>query len=226
MSVPPSIIQADFDRIARLADGRDHNSFYDDFLLSRVPSPCREALEVGCGAGAFSRRLGERSAHVLALDLSPQMIRIARERSAHHANIEFQVADVTRYGLPAEHFDCIAAIATLHHLPMAETLLKLRRALKPGGRLLILDLYQAATPADHLAGLAAFPVSLAWRLLRTGRLRAPREVRDAWAEHARHDVYPTLGEVRRTCANLLPGAEVRRRLLWRYTVVWPPNPPP
>src|SRR5436853_7910282 len=83
MNVPPSIIQADFDRLALLADrSRDHNGYYDDFLLKHMPSPCAEALEIGCGTGIFSRRLARRSTRVLALDLSPQMIRIARGRSA------------------------------------------------------------------------------------------------------------------------------------------------
>lgn len=220
MKAPPAIIQADFDRIALLADSRDHNAFYDDFLLKHVPSPCREALEVGCGTGAFSRRLAARSACVLAIDLSPQMIRIARERSAPLANLEFQIADVLSYEFPAEHFDCIASIATLHHLPLADMLLKFERALKPGGVLLILDLYQAASLTDYLTNLLAFPVSLALRVLRSGRLRAPHAVRAAWDEHARHDAYLTINEVRRICANLLPGAAVRRHLLWRYSIIW------
>jgi ubiquinone/menaquinone biosynthesis C-methylase UbiE len=221
MSVPPSTIQADFDRIALLADySRDHNGYYDDFLLKHMPSPCATALEIGCGAGAFSRRLARRSTRVLALDLSPQMIRIARERSAPCANLEFQVADVMSYEFPAAHFDCIAAIATLHHLPLAEMLLSLQRALKPGGRLLILDLYKAHGLMDHLASLIALPVSVLLRLMHTRRLRAPREVRDAWDEHARHDVYLTVREVRRICAGLLPGAEVRQHLLWRYSIIW------
>ncbi|MEN3330769.1 MAG: hypothetical protein V7641_134 [Blastocatellia bacterium] len=221
MSAPPSIIQADFDRIALLADySRDHNSYYDDFLLKHLPSPCREALEIGCGAGAFSRRLAGRSTCVLAIDLSPQMIRIARERSAQWANVKFQVADVMSYEFPAEHFDCIASIATLHHLPLAEMLPKLQRALKPGGTLLILDLYKVQSLMDYLASLIAFPVSLGLRLIHTGRLRPSREVRAAWDEHARHDVYLTVREVRRICASLLPGAEVRQHLLWRYSLIW------
>jgi SAM-dependent methyltransferase len=221
MSAPPSIIQADFDRLALLADySREHNGYYDDFLLKHLPSPCAEALEIGCGAGAFSRRLAGRSTRVLAIDLSPQMIRSARERSAPCANIEFQVADAMSYEFPAEHFDCIASIATLHHLPLADMLLRLQCALKPGGTLLILDLYKAHGLMDHLASLIALPVSVLLRLLHTRRLRAPREVRAAWDEHARHDVYLTRREVRRICASLLPCAEVRQHLLWRYSIIW------
>ena len=64
------------------------------------------------------------------------------------------------------------------------------------------------------------PASLGLRLLKTGRLREPAAVRAAWAEHGRSDVYPTLAQVRRACAGLLPGARVRRHLLWRYSLVW------
>ena len=48
------------------------------------------------------------------------------------------------YDLPAEDFDCIASIATLHHLPLREIMLKMKAALKPEGVLLILWIYIAA----------------------------------------------------------------------------------
>ena len=90
-------IQAYFDKLALLSsEGCNHNSHYHRFLLKKVPSNCRNALEIGCGTGAFARLLAHRVEHVLALDLSPQMIRLAHERSASYANIDFQVADVLR----------------------------------------------------------------------------------------------------------------------------------
>ncbi len=89
-----SSIQADFDRIALLSkEGWDHNGHYHHFLLRHVPSSCTEALEIGCGTGAFARLLAKRSNRVLALDLSPHMVQIARDRSAQFPNIDFEVAD-------------------------------------------------------------------------------------------------------------------------------------
>ena len=97
-----STIQADFDRIALLSpDGWDHNAHYHRFLLRHVPARCRAALDVGCGTGAFSRLLAERSDQVIALDLSPRMIEIARARAEHLPNITFQVADATNWAFPA-----------------------------------------------------------------------------------------------------------------------------
>ena len=215
------IIRADFDRIALLAtEGWNHNSHYHQFLLHQIPAECHTALEIGCGTGEFSRLLAKRSRQVLALDLSPQMIRIASEKSKQFSNIDFQVADVTRLEVPAQRFDCIVAIATLHHLPMTETLLRLKDLLNAKGRLLILDLFQADLVSNVLFNTIAIPLSVSLRLLREGRLRPTREVRDAWREHERHDSLLTIGEVRQTCQSILPGAVVRRHLLWRYSIVW------
>lgn len=216
-----SEVRADFDRIALLSGEEwGHNGLYHNHLARHVPAPCREALDIGCGAGEFSRILAARSERVLAVDLSPNMVRLAREASARFTNIDFRVADVLTVGLPAERFDCVATIATLHHLPVADVLPKIKRALKPGGVLLVLDLFEGEGLSDAVRNALAVPVSVGLRLLRSGRLLPPREVRRAWAEHGRHDSYLTVARVREVCAELLPGAEVRQHLLWRYSLVW------
>ena len=214
-------VRADFDRIALVeGDSWNHNSHYHGVLLRGVPEHCQEALEIGCGTGAFARLLAERAGHVVALDLSPNMIRIAAGRSARYPNIDFAVGDVMDRQFSAGQFDCIASIATFHHLPLEQVLAKLKKALKPGGTLLILDLYKAEGPADLASSAAAMPVHLALRWLKTGKLREPREVRRAWEAHGPHDSYLTLPEARRAYGTLLPGAQVRKHLLWRYSVVW------
>jgi SAM-dependent methyltransferase len=216
-----STIQTDFDRIALVSpDGSLHNHHYSDFLLRQLQQNCQAALEIGCGKGEFSRRLAERSSRVLALDLSPEMIRVARANSATESNIEFQIADVMTYDLPAEGFDCIASIATLHHLPLPEILGKMKAALKPGGVLLILDLFEPRGVWDALLNPLAVFVSVILRLIHHGRIRSSREARDAWAAHEHHDLYPTMSQVRELCADILPGASIKKHLLWRYSVIW------
>jgi ubiquinone/menaquinone biosynthesis C-methylase UbiE len=225
-SLSDANVREDFDRIALLSagEGGDHSGEYQDLLARHVPEPCREALDIGCGTGAFSRLLAKSAGRVLALDLSPNMIALARERSARFPNIDFEVADVLSRELPAERFDCIASIATLHHMPVREVLPKIKGALKTGGVLLVLDLFQPEGLADAFRSALAVPVSLGLRLARSGRLRPPRELRRAWGEHGRHDSYLTVAQVREVCAEMLPGAVVRRHLLWRYSVVWKKPP--
>ena len=249
----PSTIQQDFDRIALVSeDGATHNDHYHTYLLRHLPARINRALEIGCGTGTFARLLAQRANHVVAIDISSEMIRLARERSTDFPNIDFQLAHVLQHPLESfigEHssrhpfsgghrppvrvdqtplsppspdtgFDCIASIATLHHLPMEEMLLKMRSALNPGGVLLILDLYQPTGLIDQLRNLLALPVSVTLRLIHHGRLLPRRAERDAWTAHAHHDLYPTMSAVHTLCAKFLPGAKIRKHLLWRYSIVW------
>lgn len=214
-------VRADFDRLAAFDEaGWSHNSHYHGYLLRQLPAHVDRGLDVGCGTGTFARLLAARAGSVLGLDFSAEMIARARVRSADFANITYEVADVRKCHWPAATFDCIASIATLHHLPLAETLSQMAGALRPGGVLLVLDLYRAETPADFAVSGLAVPVSFALRLLRNGRLHDPLPVRAAWAAHGPHDHYLTLSEVRRVAGELLPDARVRRHLLYRYSLVW------
>lgn len=216
-------IRSDFDRLAVLeneAGGWNHNDHYHAYLLRHVPNPCNASLEIGCGTGAFARLLAGRSQHVLGLDLSPEMIRIARARSTGFANLDYQVADGLEWPFPLEQFDCIASIATLHHLPLDLMLQRMKTALKPGGVLLVLDLFKAEDLTDLFLSAIAFPANLVMRLVRYQRDRPSREQRLAWAEHGRHDHYLKGSEVRRICRDILPGAIIRKHLFWRYSLVW------
>jgi SAM-dependent methyltransferase len=218
---PTLRIQSDFDRLAALDDGHwDHNRHYHPFLLRHLPARRGIALEIGCGTGDFARSLVQRFERVVAIDLSPEMVRRARELSHTSENIEYRQADVRTCDLPPAAFDCIATIATLHHLPLDATLKKLDAALRPGGVLLVLDLYEPRTLADWAWSAGAFAANLLLRAWKLRRLGDASHVRQAWEEHARHDVYPTLAEIRSTGARLLPGAAVRRHLLWRYSLIW------
>ena len=219
-------VREDFDRIANLskAEGWDHNVYYHAFLLGQLPARLSDALEIGCGTGAFARSLAKRCERVLAVDLSPRMVEVAESRSKGHPNVGYAVADVNSWKFPEGRFDCVASIATVHHLPLAPLLGKMGGALRPGGMLLVLDLYRASGYADLLVGAAGFPASKAIRLAKTGALSGPPqppEVERVWEEHYATDVFPTLGEVRSACDEAgLRGARVRRHLLWRYSVVW------
>jgi ubiquinone/menaquinone biosynthesis C-methylase UbiE len=214
-------IQKDFDRIAVLS-GRESDSggTYDAFLQHFIPPGCDRALEIGCGTGEFTRLLAQRADHVVATDLSGEMIRVARERSTGYQNIEYSVGDVLEMDLPANQFACIVMIATLHHLPSDLVLTKLKPALKPEGVLILHDLLTPAGILDRAADLVRLPVSMARAYVRTGHLRPNQEVRRAWAEHGRNERYLTEAEVAALRDQYLPGAYVKCHLLWRYTLVW------
>lgn len=214
-------IQSDFDRIALLSDeGWNHNAHYHGYLLERIPESCRHVLEIGCGTGEFSRLLAGHAESVLALDLSPQMVRLAKARSTLYPNINFVTGDAMTYQLADNEFDCIATLTTLHHLPFASILKKVSRALKPGGVFVCLDLYQRSDLRDLLFDSVAYPASLFLRLIKTGQARPSKEVRAAYTEHGKTDAYLTLPRIEQICADILPGARLGRHLFWRYSIIW------
>lgn len=216
-----SSIEADFDRLALLDDeGWTANNHYHKFLLKQVPHNCENALEIGCGTGAFARLLAKRCKRVVALDLSPEMVRVARSRSGQFDNLKFELADAMTWDFPKSHFDFICSIATLHHLDQRTLLPKMKHALKPGGVLVVLDLVESKSLIERMLDAAALGVSGSLRLINNGRLKPPAEVRKAWEQHGKHDHYATTGEMRALANELFPGAIVKRRLLWRYSLVY------
>ena len=216
-----SSIEADFDRLAVLDDeGWTANNHYHSFLLKHVPQNCENAIEIGCGTGAFARLLAKRCKRVIALDLSSEMIRVARARSSEFDNLEFQLADAMTWDFPQSHFDFICSIATLHHLQQGELFVKMKDALKPGGVLAVLDLVESNGLTERMLDVFGLGVSGGLRLIHNGRLKPPAAVRKAWEQHGKHDSYATVSQMRSLANDLLPGAEVRRHLLWRYSLVF------
>lgn len=216
-----STFEADFDRLALLdEEGWTANNHYHDSLLKYVPPHCENALEIRCGTGAFARDLAKICKRVVALDLSSEMIRIARARSSHFENLEFQLADAMTWNFPQSHFDFVCSIATLHHLEQRPLLVKMRDALRPGGVLVILDLVQSASVTERVLDAIGLGVSASLRLIHNGRLQPPAEVRKAWEQHGNHDSYATLRQMRGLAEEILPAAIVRRCLLWRYMLVY------
>ncbi|HYY74874.1 MAG TPA: class I SAM-dependent methyltransferase [Gaiellaceae bacterium] len=90
-------------------------------------------LEVGCGTGAFAERVArELGASVVALDISPHMVELARRRG-----VEALVGTAEELPFADETFDCAVANWVLHHVPdLDRGLAEIDRVLRPGGRFL------------------------------------------------------------------------------------------
>ena len=104
-------------------------------------------LDVGCGTGGVTIpakiRLGMKGS-ASGIDPSPEMIAVAR-RKAQRAGIEidFRVGVIEALPFPDETFDVVTASMMMHHLPrhlQVQGLAEIRRALRPGGRILIADM--------------------------------------------------------------------------------------
>ena len=156
----------------------------------------------------------------MAIDVSTEMIGVARRRSAGVENVEFELADAMRWEFPKAQFDFVCSIATLHHLQQRELLIKIKDTLRPNGVLVVLDLVESSGLVERMMDVTALGVSCGLRLIHNGRLQPPPEVRKAWEQHGKHDHYSTVRQVRQLADEILPGSVVKRCLLWRYLLVY------
>ena len=214
-------IRNDFDCIAlNEHQGWNHNNHYHRFLLKQLPFQCKTVFDIGCGTGEFSRLLAKRADRVLAIDLSPNMIEVAKQRSKQYTNIDFQVADILQWEFPPERFDAIVSIATVHHLSVEHLLPNLKAALKSGGRLVILDLLEHENLRDMLSDFIAVPLNWLFQTMRNKHIQQSPEAAEAMREHLRTDKYLTLSQARKIYKSSLRKAKVRKHLFWRYSLVW------
>ena len=108
-------------------------------------------------------------------------------------------------------FETVTCVAVLHHLPLDEGLAALGALVAPGGRLIVIGLAAEKSPWDWVVtGLGILPIRVmsAWH----------RETRDVGVVTAR--ARESLGEIRAASSRILPGARVRRRFYYRYSLVW------
>lgn len=99
--------------------------------------PGVRVLDLGCGSGDLALHLVGAGAEVVALDLSPGMVDIARQRVEAFgggAKATFVAAPVEDSGLPDAHFDVVVGRFILHHLDVGVAAAEIARILRPGGK--------------------------------------------------------------------------------------------
>jgi SAM-dependent methyltransferase len=137
-----------FDRFARYYDG-DYRDFVDDLdlILDLASEAGDPILELGCGTGRVMRPLVDEGHSVTGIDISPQLLSIARTKLANltDADVELVEADLTVLDLPTKIYRlAVFASNTLMHMTdPQEQITALRnvyRHLAPGG-LLYIDLF-------------------------------------------------------------------------------------
>lgn len=123
------------------ATGRDY--YRNEFFGPAQVALCGDVggmrlLDVGCGSGYFSREMARRGARVTGIDLSPRMIKHARQQETDAPlGIDYVVADAAdladRFGSAA--FDMVTSCVALQDmLEVAKVFGGIHTVLRPGGR--------------------------------------------------------------------------------------------
>lgn len=97
--------------------------------------------DLGCGTGISARALAPFVSRVIAVDASEEMLAAARARLEDAANVELRSGVLESLPIDDAALDAATMMLVLHHVPdPAVALSEARRVLKPGGRLLIVDM--------------------------------------------------------------------------------------
>ncbi len=112
-------------------------SHVDHLIRVTGISPTSRVLDLGCGSGMISEYVSDfTGAHVTGIDYVPFAIQEAHQRTATKSDrLQFEVMDIARLDFPPETFDVVVAIDTLYFRPLTESLPRLVKVLKPGGRM-------------------------------------------------------------------------------------------
>ena len=195
------------------SDYWNHNVAFHRRIVRDAALRGGNALDVGCGDGLLLAHLATVCRCVVGLDPDVQVVARARRRLEQNPQAEVLLDDVMDPDLPQRigTFETVSCVATLHHLPLEPAMARLSELVAPSGRLIVVGLAANGSLWDWvLSALAVLPLRVVGTLRRETPdigvvTRPPRE---------------TLAEIRAAASRLLPGATIRRRFYYRYTLIW------
>jgi len=130
------------------------HSAYADIISAHCKG--KKLLEYGCGTGDGSEQWLNLGAIVTGIDISPEGIRMARERIENTSyEADYFVMDAEDTDFDDDSFDIVVGTGIIHHLNLARSYQEMSRILKPGGHAVFLEplghnplicLYRALTP--------------------------------------------------------------------------------
>jgi SAM-dependent methyltransferase len=172
------------------------------FKAAWAYQPLARGLSIGCGTGLLEKDLRwmRICEEVDAYDISPESIRLARERAAREGidRVRYDVADCESFEYPDAHYDAVFFNGSMHHMRDPAALLdRLLVALRPGG-LLFLDDYVGPSrdewSDEHLTHAHEAYASLppTWRTVE--RLAPPYDASDPSEMLASSAIVPAVRE--------------------------------
>lgn len=180
---------ADYDRVASLYDAvfADIRVRGPEFrwLDSRVTGG--RVLDIGCGTGGLLRQWSDRCEERVGVDVSQAMLAHARARDA---DATFTQITGPTLPFPDGHFDVVTSMLSWRYVDWDPMLAEVARVLKPGGRLLVVDMVARAADLNDLPRVVAHKLRERRHIARFPQYRADRArlVEDpGWARMLRYN---------------------------------------
>lgn len=131
----------DYKRIAQGYKNRPflHRQVIEQFQRDTGIQHFQSGLDIGCGAGLSTKALKAICTNVIGTDISPEMIRVAREVCAQEQNVTYLVSSAENLSLENVRADIVTAAGAIQWIDRDQFLPKLHPLMKAGGYLLIYD---------------------------------------------------------------------------------------
>ncbi|MDH3734139.1 MAG: class I SAM-dependent methyltransferase [Gemmatimonadota bacterium] len=200
---------------------------YESLLGPHLPPRVERALDVGCGPGYLALYLAGRADHVVGLDLSGAMTRLARRKRDRVGvgNVSFVTGDVGAPPLRPASFDVVSSDTMLHDTEIEVTLPVLRSLVRPGGWVILRDVTtrhtgRSRSPLWQLAGtirqvpryLRELGPRQTWSVLRF-------EASPTWVRHRAEGGELTREEFRAAYSRVFPDCTFLDEP-WAMTAIW------
>jgi len=133
-----------FQRLGARWEELRRDLFGDAFLLPTLLSLLPDGMviaDLGCGTGEIVAALSAGSERVIGIDREPAMLEIARQRTAHLPNVTLTESGLESLPVDDDSLDAALCMLVLHHVETpAAVFAECARVLRPGGRLVVLDM--------------------------------------------------------------------------------------
>lgn len=161
-------LRTEFNEWARAGKGdsmeRGHRPVGEQAIARmNVPDDAR-VLDIGCGSGWASRLLADyaTAGRVTGIDISDEMVNLARAQSKSHANVDFEVASAEQLPFADNEFACAFSMESLYYYRnIPKALSEIHRVIKQDGLFCaVMDLYWESEATHQWVDTLNVPVEL------------------------------------------------------------------
>lgn len=161
-------LRTEFNEWARTGKGesmeRGHRPVGEQAIARMHVEPNSRVLDVGCGSGWATRVLAGYAfdGRVTGIDISDEMVQLARASSADYKNVDFQLASAEQLPFETNEFTHVFSMESLYYYRnIPKALMEIQRVMKPGGLFAaVVDLYWENEATHQWIDTLKVPVEL------------------------------------------------------------------